>query len=139
MTVEGEVIGSHDGLDACTIGQRHGFQVSKTGTPWYVAKKDRVQNRLIVVNDRNHEWLYEENLSIRDTHFLTSPPKEGEFIDVVVRYRDKPHKAKVMKIEADQIDLHLTDPVWAPAPGQSAVLYDGDICMGGGFLIDPSL
>lgn len=136
VTPDGEVIGTHDGLDACTIGQRHGFQIASDGRPWYVAKKDRKHNRLVVVPSRDHEWLFSNEAAIVHAHFLTEPPEVGDFVDVAVRYRAPLSKAKVLKKDGDRLVLQLLEPVWAIAPGQSAVLYQGDVCLGGGFLAE---
>lgn len=139
VTPDGEVVGSHDGLDAITIGQRHGFQVNKGNHPWYAASKDRVQNRLIVVPDREHELLYSNEASLQDLHWLASPLKTGDSVNVAVRYRAEEVRATVKEMSDSKLNLAFSEPVWGVAPGQSAVLYRGDHCLGGGFLTDPSL
>jgi len=130
---EGEIIGKHDGLDGYTIGQRHGIKVSKEGKAWYVAGKDLAKNRLIVVNDREHSMLYRSELDLRNVHWIAGVPANPE-IEVAVRY----HAETVPgALDGSHIKLHC--PVWAPAPGQSAVLYQGDECLGGGFLAEDGL
>ncbi len=133
VTPEGEVIGAHDGLDAYTIGQRHGLRVSKEGKTWYVAGKDRAQNRLIVVSDREHPLLYRDMISLRDRHWIAGAPSDPR-IEVAVRYR-----AETLPGTLDGNTVRLDRPAWAPAPGQSAVLYQGEECLGGGFLAEEGI
>jgi len=136
---DGEVIGTHDGLDSVTIGQRHGFHVSKGASAWYAASKDRVQNRLIVVPNHNDKLLYTSHVLVKEMHWLGTPPQEGERVGVMVRYRAKEVMATMRDSVGKTRNLDFVEPVWGIAPGQSAVLYHGDVCLGGGFLAEPSL
>lgn len=155
VTPEGEVVGRHDGIDAYTIGQRQGLQVSKDGKAWYVAAKDRKRNRLIVVPDREHALLYRTHIRLRKTHLLNDLPDDGA-VQVAVRYRTELVPGIVIPSEVegslsggisplaslgrnDEMIIHFSQPVWAPAPGQSAVIYSGDECLGGGFIDEESV
>lgn len=155
VTPEGEVVGRHDGIDAYTIGQRQGLQVSKDGKAWYVAAKDRKRNRLIVVPDREHALLYRTHIRLRKTHLLNDLPDDGA-VQVAVRYRTELVPGIVIPSEVegslsggisplaslsrnDEMIIHFSKPVWAPAPGQSAVIYSGDECLGGGFIDEESV
>ncbi|MEK7473484.1 MAG: tRNA 2-thiouridine(34) synthase MnmA [Patescibacteria group bacterium] len=133
VTPEGEVIGAHDGLDAYTIGQRHGLRVSKKGKTWYVAGKDRAKNRLIVVSDREHPLLYRDRVTLRDVHWIAGRPTDPH-IEVAVRYH-----AELLPGVLDGDSIRLDRSAWAPAPGQSAVLYQDDECLGGGFLAEEGI
>lgn len=133
VNAEGEVIGKHDGLDAYTIGQRQGIQVSKDGKAWYVAGKDRAKNRLIIVPDREHPLLCSKSARVENIHLLNDLPLDGR-IDVVIRYHSKPVEATLQDTR-----LKFQEPVWALAPGQSAVFYRGEECLGGGFLAEDTL
>lgn len=133
VTPEREVIGRHDGLDAYTIGQRHGLRVSKEGKTWYVAGKDRAANRLVVVPDREHPLLYRDTIALRDIHWIASRPLDPR-IEVAVRYR-----SETIPGTLEDDNIRLERPAWAPAPGQSAVLYQGDECLGGGFLAEEGI
>lgn len=140
VDAEGRVLGQHDGLDAYTIGQRHGFRVSKDQAAWYVAKKDLAMNRLIVVPHREHSLMYTQETVLKDLHFTASQIKArlkmgSVMVEVAIRYRQEPVKAEMKKISDDQCMLVFAQPVWALAPGQSAVLYQGDECLGGGVFI----
>ena len=152
VTPEGEVIGQHDGLDAYTIGPRQGIQVSKDGSAWYVAGKDLEKNRLLVVPDREHPLLYRSEAVLTNLYWINEP--SGAEVEVAVRYHQPPVKAVISTRSAEekslgigreeishsvrndrgQLMLHFARPVWALAPGQSAVIFQGDECLGGGFI-----
>lgn len=136
ITAEGDVIGRHDGLDAYTIGQRQGIGVSKDRQAWYVAGKDREKNRLIVVPDREHPLLYRREAFLTDVHWINEPT--GNRVDVAARYHQPP-EAAVLERSGDGWKLTFDRPVWALAPGQSAVIYQGDECLGGGFIAEAPL
>jgi tRNA-specific 2-thiouridylase len=139
VTSEGRVIGTHDGLDAYTIGQRQGLLVSEGQTAWYVAAKDRAQNRLVVVPDREHPLLYRERAQLQGTTWCrgVAPVREGEVVkvEVMARYHQAPVSAE-LRLEAGKWMLQFAQPVWALATGQSAVLYQGEECLGGGFFAE---
>jgi tRNA-specific 2-thiouridylase len=136
VTPEGERIGRHDGIDAYTIGQRHGLKVNKEGKTWYVADKDRENNRLLVVPDREHPLLYRDRINLRDIYWITDASSDPH-IDVVVRYHSDPVAGDFFPIGKGESAgvLRLDRPAWAPAPGQSAVFYRGDECLGGGIIL----
>ncbi len=135
VTVDGEVIGQHDGLDGYTIGQRQGIQVSKDQRAWYVATKNLDKNQLVIVPDREHPRLYTRAAFIHDVNWCVADPSEGEVaeVEVAIRYRQAPVKAQLLRLDKG-FSLTFAEPVWALAPGQSAVLYRGNECLGGGFL-----
>lgn len=139
VTTEGEVIGRHDGLDAYTIGQRHGLLVSRDQAIWYVAAKNKEKNQLIVVPDRLHPLLLAKTGSVGDLHWTNvAPVKVGESceVEVMIRYRQTPEKATLTLVDQAHLTLNFTQPVWALAPGQSAVFYQGEECLGGGVLLN---
>jgi tRNA-specific 2-thiouridylase len=129
VTPEGAIVGKHDGLDAYTIGQRQGIQVSKDGVAWYVAGKDVEKNRLIVVPDREHPLLYRSEAVLTNIHWINEP--KGGKVEVAVRYHQTPASASFSKQDSK---LEFQKPVWALAPGQSAVIFQGEECLGGGFI-----
>lgn len=133
---EGNILGEHDGLDAYTIGQRQGMGVSKGAHPWYVAGKDLQKNELIVVPEREHPMLYKKEVVLEDLHFINPLQADG-VVDVVIRYHSEAVPATVENGELFKVVF--AKPVWAPAPGQSAVLYRGDECLGGGTISEDSL
>ncbi len=152
VTETGEIVGRHDGLDAYTIGQRQGIGVSKNREPhlsadrarlaggqaWYVAAKDREKNQIIVVPRRDHPLLYIETAVIEGINWTNGQaPKDSSAIKVAIRYRQKPEAARLCKLTANSYKLEFHRPVWALAPGQSAVFYAGAECLGGGFILEP--
>jgi tRNA-specific 2-thiouridylase len=135
-TLEGKKIGSHDGLDAVTIGQRHGFSVSVSGGPWYAASKDSTRNVLIAVPGREHPALYATKAKIGDLHWIVSPVHEGDRgISVSVRYRQSAVRAEICNTSSQRVSVVFKEPVFALAPGQSAVFYKGIECLGGGIVL----
>lgn len=141
ITEAGDVIGTHDGLDAYTIGQRQGLRLSTGGKTWYVAAKDKTHHRLIVVDRHDHPLLYHHEAWLGDLHWTRDIRPEATqshwTVAAAIRYRQSPQEARAI-LSSDQATLHLrfTEPVWALAPGQSAVLYRGDECLGGGVLLE---
>jgi len=130
VDASGSVLGHHHGLDAYTIGQRHGIFVSKAGDAWYVAEKDMAANRLIVVQGAEHPMLFRSEATIQDLHWTRGVvPKLPLSCAVQVRYRQEPVNAIF-----DGSKLRFSHPVKAVAPGQSAVLYRGNECVGGGVI-----
>ena len=140
VTPEGAIVGRHDGLDAYTIGQRQGTMVSKDGRAWYVAGKDRLENRLIVVPDREHPLMYRTQAHLTEIHWIDKNGKSasGMAVEAMIRYRQDPVPAVLTK-DGSTWRLAFDQPVWALAPGQSAVLYSGDECLGGGFIAEETI
>ncbi len=141
VTSEGVVLGKHDGLDAYTIGQRHGLHVSHEHAIWYVAAKNHTKNQLIIVPEREHPLLFTREAQVGDLHWtgLTPIGSGGPCeIEVAIRYRQKPEHALLKLVDSKTVALRFAEPVWALAPGQSAVFYREQECLGGGILLDPS-
>ncbi len=135
---EGRVIGQHDGIDAYTIGQRHGLHVSAGQKAWYVAAKDRQTNTITMVPRQDHPLLYKTHLLVGDMHWLeardaASPELCGE---VVIRYRQAAVPASIFRLTDERYEVRTELPVWAPAPGQSVAVYQGQRCLGGGILTE---
>ena len=127
-------IGSHQGLDSVTIGQRHGFSVRIPGGPWYAAGKDLQTNCLIAVPGREHEMLYGSQAVIGDLHWIDRRPVSGaRGISVAVRYRQEPIPVDI-RFSKGGVIVDFRKPVFAIAPGQSAVFYKGKECLGGGII-----
>ena len=132
----GRVIGAHKGLDSVTIGQRHGFSVSQPGGPWYAAVKDQSVNCLMVVPGREHPALYSSTATVGDLHWVTGVSAIGlRGLQCAVRYRQEAVPISVSDAGRGRISLHFKKPVFAVAPGQSAVVYKGRECLGGGVIV----
>ncbi|MEX8498056.1 MAG: tRNA 2-thiouridine(34) synthase MnmA [Leptothrix ochracea] len=145
----GRVLGEHVGLSFYTLGQRKGLGiggVKERGAvrgggehdPWFVAHKDLARNVLYVVQGHDHPWLQATTLSASDTSWVAgSPPSAGSsgLLSAKTRYRQSDATCELSAGE-DATSMRLVFPVaqWAVTPGQSAVLYDGDVCLGGGVI-----
>ncbi|MBV8260168.1 MAG: tRNA 2-thiouridine(34) synthase MnmA, partial [Paraburkholderia sp.] len=142
MTPEGKVVGEHIGLAFYTFGQRKGIGLggSKDGSgdPWFVAGKDIASNTLYVVQGHDHPWLLAHELRAGNVSWVAGePPAENHAYGAKTRYRqaDAPCAfASASEFGAGQFSLRFPDAQWAVTPGQSAVLYDGDVCLGGGII-----
>ncbi len=132
---QGNVLGQHQGLDGYTIGQRQGILVSKGEQAWYVAKKDISTNQLVIVQGAEHPLLFQKTAILHDMHWTRgSAPAEQFACLVQVRYRQEPIACQATLKPEGLVELVFTQPVKAVAPGQSAVLYLGDECLGGGVI-----
>jgi tRNA-specific 2-thiouridylase len=128
----GKVLGHHDGAIFYTLGQRHGLEVGG-GLPYYVASKDMDKNEVYVTTDLNDDSLWKKTVRLSSVHWINEAPSEGEYM-IRVRHRAKLIKAQI-KITSGEVVLELAEPERAVAAGQSVVIYDGDVCLGGGIII----
>ena len=140
-TADGTRIGEHAGLAFFTIGQRRGLGIGgrhgAAQAPWYVAAKDLARNALIVVQGHDHPALLSRGLRVRDMHWIAgaAPPMPLR-CGARIRYRQADQTCAVRPAGdgGRRFDLHFDRAQWAAAPGQYAVLYDGDECLGGGVI-----
>ncbi|HCC05924.1 TPA: tRNA 2-thiouridine(34) synthase MnmA [Candidatus Nomurabacteria bacterium] len=134
----GDVIGSHDGVTFFTIGERHGFNITKKtieDKPYFVIAKNFEENTLIVSNNPPHEK--DGNIISLEKINWTKEIKKGEVYEARARYRAP--LAKVEVINEKEMKVVGGDPPAGEAgltatPGQSLVLYDGELCIGGGII-----
>jgi tRNA-uridine 2-sulfurtransferase len=135
----GREVGRHMGLSFYTLGQRQGLGIGgvKSGggehAPWYVARKDMATNTLWVVQGHEHRWLLASALVADDLSWVAgSAPADGAYA-AKARYRQADALCQLSHTN-EGIALHFAKPQWAVTPGQSAVLYDGEVCLGGGVI-----
>jgi len=140
-TPEGRVIGEHVGLAFYTIGQRKGIGIGgvkgggRDGDAWYVADKDMAKNELVVVSGRDHPLLQSKGLRAADLSWISgSAPDASLAYTAKTRYRQADAPCRIVRVEDDFLELGFEQPQWAVTPGQSAVLYQGEICLGGGVI-----
>jgi tRNA-specific 2-thiouridylase len=136
VTPEGTRVGEHQGLAYYTLGQRQGLGIGGKrdgdALPWYVAGKDMARNALIVVQGREHPLLYRRDVRANDVHWIAGEsPQLPARLSAKTRYR-MPNAACEVRIAGDDLVAAFDAPQWAPTPGQYLVLYDGDVCLGGG-------
>lgn len=144
MTPEGQKVGRHEGLSFYTLGQRKGLGVGGvkgrqredgTAEAWYVARKDLERNVLYVVQGHDHPWLLSGDLRAQDASWVAGhAPAPGAY-GAKTRYRQADAACRLAGAADGAFSLGFTEPQWAVTPGQSAVLYDGEVCLGGGIIV----
>ncbi|MBD8050392.1 tRNA 2-thiouridine(34) synthase MnmA [Limnohabitans radicicola] len=158
----GRTIGQHVGLSFYTLGQRQGLGIGGVKakgaemealrarglrgagehTPWFVARKDIENNTLWVVQGHDHPWLLSESLQADDASWCAGvPPTPGHYA-AKTRYRQADALCQLLAgadgSTAPGFGLQFPEAQWAVTPGQSAVLYDGEVCLGGGVISSAS-
>jgi len=137
VSPDGKIIGEHIGLSFYTIGQRKGIGIGgkKDASPdaWYVAEKRMATNELVVVQGHDHPLLMKKNLRAGDASWIAGETPGLSSYAGKTRYRQA--DADCVLQEADgEIAVEFARPQWAVTPGQSVVLYDRDVCLGGGVI-----
>ncbi len=136
QTPEGKEVGTHQGLMYYTIGQRQGLGIGGAGEAWFVADKDLGRNELIVVQGHDHPALYRMQLHAQDLSWVAGEPPDSLCgLSAKTRYRQTDAPCTMRCSESGDIELAFITPQWAITPGQFAVLYQGDVCLGGGVIV----
>jgi len=131
MSRQGDLLGTHDGLAFYTIGQRKGLHISSP-YPLYVLEKDRLHNTLIVGAASD---LGQQILTAREVNWIAGRTPDFPFrCQVKIRYKAKPECAEITNIMDDCISIHFDSPLRDITPGQLAVIYQDDICLGSGII-----
>ncbi len=130
VRADGRVVGQHEGFVRYTVGQRRGLP-GGFAEPMFVTEI-RAATRDVVIGPRDE--LLGRGVVARELHWLVDAPDVGARVEVQVRHRAAPARAEIVRIEGDEIELALDEPVSAIAPGQSMVLYRGDLVLGGGVI-----
>ena len=138
-SVDGRKVGRHMGLMFYTMGQRQGLGIGGTrdgdGDAWYVAGKDMPNNRLIVVQGREHDALLSNTLSSGDLNWISGEPPHCNWVYAAkTRYRQKDAPCSIDSVDAAQCAVTFAEPQWAVTPGQSVVIYESRVCLGGGII-----
>jgi tRNA-specific 2-thiouridylase len=137
-TEDGKTVGEHIGLAFYTLGQRKGIGMggSKDGSgdPWFVAKKEMSTNTLYIVQGHEHPWLLNPTLQASQLSWtFEGLPQLGSY-SAKTRYRQTDAPCQLIESSLDHFKLQFDQAQWAVTPGQSAVLYDGQRCLGGGII-----
>lgn len=135
----GVTIGEHDGALFYTIGQRHGLDVGG-GLPYYVVGKDMAKNEVYVTTDLQDGRLWRRQLQLTDVHLINSDLENGDWkteagLQVRTRYRAPLIEVQAVRDAENGVVVDLAEDVRAITPGQSAVFYNGDRCLGGGIVV----
>ena len=147
----GHTVGEHVGLSFYTLGQRKGIGIgglrergaARGGgdhAPWFVARKDMAANVLTIVRGHDHPWLRSDALRAQASSWIAgAPPAPGRYA-AKTRYRQADAPCTLRHVDASAaLEIGFEAPQWAVTPGQSVVLYDGEICLGGGVIADATL
>jgi tRNA-specific 2-thiouridylase len=142
-TPEGDVVGQHVGLSFYTLGQRKGIGIGGlkshrnadgTSDAWYVAKKDIPNNTLYIVQGHAHPWLLSTGLQAAQSSWISgAAPAEG-VLAAKTRYRQADVECELQVGGGSEMRVGFPSPQWAVTPGQSVVIYSGDVCLGGGII-----
>ena len=150
----GRVLGEHVGLSFYTLGQRQGLGIGGVKAkgaelkaaqargqrgvgehePWFVARKDLDTNTLWVVQGHDHPWLQSTRLSAQDCSWVAGHAPAAGAMAAKARYRQQDAACELVSATADGCELAFSEAQWAVTPGQSAVLYQGEVCLGGGVI-----
>jgi tRNA-uridine 2-sulfurtransferase len=131
----GKTVGEHIGLAFYTIGQRKGIGIGGAGEAWYVADKRIDTNELVVVQGHDHPLLMKKALSASDPAWVAgNPPAAPSTHTAKTRYRQADAPCTLSNAQQNEIRIEFSAPQWAVTPGQSVVLYDGEVCIGGGVI-----
>ena len=148
----GRGLGRHLGLSFYTLGQRQGLGIGGVKAqgaargagehaPWFVARKDLASNALVVVQGHDHPWLQAMTLRFDAASWVAGAPPADATLAAKARYRQADSACRLRALGQaagaglpGQFELAFAAPQWAVTPGQSAVLYDGQVCLGGGVI-----
>jgi tRNA-specific 2-thiouridylase len=141
----GQTIGEHVGLSFYTLGQRQGLGIGglkpngapRGGgdhAPWFVARKELASNTLWVVQGHDHPWLLSTVVKAQDASWVSGQAPELGHMAAKTRYRQADAACELTHEAAGGFELAFDQAQWAATPGQSAVLYAGDVCLGGGVI-----
>jgi tRNA-specific 2-thiouridylase len=142
-TPDGVEVGRHDGLAYYTLGQRQGLGIGGTkaggAAPWFVAGKDMATNSLLVVQGHDHALLYRDIVDATDLHWIAGAPPAADALGRLgakTRYRMPDAPCGLVMDAGGGARATFASPQWAPTPGQYLVLYDGEVCLGGGVIVE---
>ncbi len=152
---DGRVLGEHQGLSFYTLGQRQGLGIGGVKArgaalaavrqqglrgagehaPWFVARKDMATNTLWVVQGHDHPWLLSHELVADDVSWIAGKPPTDGALAAKTRYRQTDAACVLTRgSDSQRFALRFGAAQWAVTPGQSAVVYDGEVCLGGGVI-----
>ena len=138
-TPDGKVVGQHDGLMYYTLGQRQGLKIGgsreSNGEPWFVAGKDMKTNTLIVVQGHAHPLLLNDGLRAEQLHWISGEnPRTNWVYAAKTRYRQPDAPCEVDAVDSQSVEIKFGQQQWAITPGQSLVVYESNVCLGGGII-----
>jgi len=130
---EGNVLGRHEGVAHYTVGQRKGLGIA-LGRPIFVSEIRPKTNEVVLADE---SAVFRNEILVSDVNWIACEAKDApKMAEVAIRYRAKPAAAELKVLESGDVRVHFDSPVRAPARGQAAVFYDGDVVIGGGRIGD---
>jgi tRNA-specific 2-thiouridylase len=141
QTPDGKVIGEHLGLMYYTIGQRQGLGIGGTRNgsdePWFVCAKDMAHNVLIAVQGHNHPALLRPSLTATDLTWIGGKQPHLNWVYAAkTRYRQADAPCAISALTSDRCQVDFAQDQWAITPGQSVVIYESKVCLGGGVIAE---
>ncbi len=137
-TVNGECIGTHNGLMYYTLGQRKGLGIGglkeSDEEPWYVVEKDMLNNILKVAQGHNHPAMFNNTLATGQINWIAEVQPENNKVTAKIRYRQADQHCTLLKINDNSYTVTFDEAQRAITPGQSIVFYQNDVCLGGGVI-----
>ena len=134
----GRVLGKHEGAMYYTIGQRKGLGIGgihgEIAKGWFVVSKDIKKNIVYVASGDENNYLYSKGCTVTNLNWISKVPEVGKPLNAKFRYRQADNPIIIEKIEGDELTIKFVEPIKAVTPGQAAVIYDEDICLGGGLI-----
>ncbi len=138
VTIDGKIVGRHEGLMYYTIGQRKGLGIGGNNEfadePWFVLGKRLDKNELIVGQGSDNSYLLSNHCFANNINWISDKPNEGKKYTAKFRYRQKDNDIKIEFVNDDLIHVIYEQGVSSVTPGQAVVIYDGEICLGGGII-----
>lgn len=137
--LEGHVLGEHDGAAFYTIGQRRGLGIGGAGEPWFVVGKDLSRNVVLLAQGSDHPALFCDDLTAGELHWISpeGPPALPFKCQAKVRYRQADQICTIEAIENGIAHVTFDQPQRAVTPDQAIVFYHGELCLGGGTILQP--
>ena len=137
MDPSGNVVGQHDGLNFYTIGQRQGLGIGGAGEAWYVVQKDIEKNVLHVAQGHNHPALFSSWLTAGELNWISGEaPALPLTCTAKNRYRQTDQACVIDSVHDGVALIRFAEPQRAVTPGQAVVIYDGEVCLGGGTIMN---
>jgi tRNA-specific 2-thiouridylase len=138
-TLDGTVVGEHNGVMFYTLGQRQGLGIGGrhggSGEPWYVIDKDMVHNILVVAQGVDHPALFKKGLRASSLHWISGQAPSPPFVCMArIRHQQPLQACTLLSLTGRQGCVEFAQPQRAVTPGQSVVLYRGEECLGGGII-----
>ena len=127
-------VGEHKGAHFYTVGQREGLGIGGAPKPYFVCSTDIAENIVYVVMGSENEKLFKQSVTLENLHLISQDSQvEGKSLSASVRYRHKPQPGILLKYD-NSWEFSFNEPQRAITPGQSLVIYDNEICLGGGVI-----